>query len=71
MLASPGCRGLYIVLCFLVLGSQKTTSARAGDRRTQVLVLSCYSRVSGGTECMGAYHQEVVGSFQFLSKGAE
>jgi hypothetical protein len=72
MLASPGCRGLYTAGCFLVLGSDRVTSARAGDGRTRVLVLNCYSqdnsRVNGGTECMGAYHQEVLGAFQFLSK---
>jgi hypothetical protein len=43
MSASPSCRGLYTALCFLVLGNQRTASARAGDRRTEVLVRSCHS----------------------------
>lgn len=69
MLASPGCRGLYTAGCFLVLGSKRAISARAGDGRTRDLVLNCYMRVSFRKECLGAYHQEVLGSFQFLSKG--
>jgi hypothetical protein len=75
MLASPDCGGLYIALCFLVLGGQRTTTARRGDRRTQVLVLNCYlrgnSQMKSRAEYIVVYQQEVLGAFQFLSNGSE